>query len=87
MTRESILKSNCKKRLEKAGWMVIHLIQTNTNGCPDTLIIRAGRYIWIEFKIPGEEPRKLQEYRHGQLRKQGAEVRVVHYESDIDDLL
>lgn len=87
MTRESILKKNCKKRLEKAGWMVIHLIQTNMNGIPDTLILRSGRYVWIEFKIPGEEPRKLQEYRHGQFRKQGAEVRVVHYESDITDLL
>lgn len=86
MTRESILKKNCKRRLEKAGWLVIHLIQTNCNGINDTLVIRAGRHVWIEFKRPGEEPRPLQDYRHDQLKKHGAETRVVHYESDIDDL-
>lgn len=84
---ESILKKNCTARLQKAGWIVKHLIQTNENGTPDTLILRAGRYIWIEFKQVGKEPRKLQEYRIIKLTEQGAEVRVVHYESDIKDLL
>lgn len=85
--RESILKKNCKRLLEKSGWLVIHLIQTNCNGINDTLVVRNGRHVWIEFKVPGKEPRPLQEYRHRQLKKHGAETRIVHYEIDIEDLL
>lgn len=84
---EAQLKRTCTKRLTAAGWLVIHLIQTNCNGITDTLILRAGRYIWIEFKIPGAQPRQLQAYRIKKLNEQGAETRVVHYEHDITDLL
>ena len=83
---ESEIKRECKKDLEKWGWMVIHLIQTNRNGIPDTLILRNGRCVFIEFKRPTKEPRELQEYRISKIRKQGIEVYVVKDQNDIAHL-
>lgn len=85
---ESILKKNCKKKLEASGWMVIHLIQTNANGIPDTLIIHPIKgFAFIEFKQLGKTPRELQLYRIRKLREAGARVLVVDREADIHELL
>lgn len=83
---EAALKSAGKKLLEKWGWQVIHLIQTNVNGIPDTLILRNKRALFIEWKRPGQEPRPLQSYRHRKLREQGFETLIVHYIEDLKDL-
>jgi hypothetical protein len=83
---ESTIKSACSKALESWSWEVIHLIQTNKNGIPDTLCLRTGRAVFIEFKRPGQQPRPLQEYRHDKLRKQGFEVLIVQCLEDIQHL-
>lgn len=83
---ESALKSNCKKQLIRWGWLVVHLIQTNHNGWPDTQIFRNGKTLFIEFKIPGKQPRPLQLYRHRKLREQGFETLIVHRIEDIEHL-
>jgi hypothetical protein len=57
--------------------MVIHLIQTNQNGIPDTLILRAGIAVFIEWKQPGKKPEELQLYRHKKLKDQGFKTLVV----------
>lgn len=85
---ESILKKNCKKKLESAGWLVIHLIQTNMNGICDTLILHPVKgFAFIEFKKLGKQPRELQLYRIKKLREAGARVLVVDREADIHELL
>lgn len=83
---ESKIKRQCKKELEGWGWMVIHLIQTNQNGIPDTIILRSGRIAWLEFKQIGKQPEPLQAYRHKKLREQNFEVLVVSSLSDIGHL-
>ena len=83
---ESEIKRRCTKDLESWSWEVVHLIQTNKNGIPDTLCLRAGRSVFIEFKRPGQQPRSLQEYRHDKLRKQGFEVLIVKSLEDIQHL-
>lgn len=74
---ESKIKSRCKKWLEKQGWIVVHIIQSNNNGIPDTMIIRRKKIWFIEFKQPGEIPDDLQQYRIRKLREQGFETLVV----------
>lgn len=74
---ESALKSRAKKELEKAGWLVVHLIQTNLNGIPDTMILKDGKAIFIEFKQKGKTARELQEYRIKQLKEHGFEAVVI----------
>jgi hypothetical protein len=46
-------------------------------GYPDRLILAdGGRAIFVEFKRPGETPRKLQVYTHEWLKELGFEVQV-----------
>ena len=80
---ESKIQTNIKARFEKAGWMVVKLIQTNCNGIPDLMCLKQGRTIFIEVKQPGREPTELQRYRHDELQKQGFTVYVITSEKDI----
>lgn len=83
---ESQIKKKCTEQLEKWGWMVVHLIQTNQNGIPDTLCFKAGRAIFIEFKQPGKIPRELQSYRIRKLQEQGFKTFIVTCLKDIEPL-
>lgn len=74
---ESEIKRKCREQLEKWGWLVIHLMQTNCNGIPDTIILRKSVIYFIEFKRPGKDPRVLQDYRIRKLQEQGFETFVV----------
>lgn len=65
--------------LEKAGWYVIKLIQTNKNGVPDLLAIKGGKSVFIEVKAPGRKPTAMQLYRHLQLSCAGV---MIHVTSD-----
>lgn len=81
---ESKVKTRCCEKLESWGWYVLHLIQTNKNGITDTLIVRDGRYVWIEFKRDeNSTPEPLQLYRISELRNLGCEVMVVNAYEDI----
>jgi hypothetical protein len=83
---ESEIKKKCTKQLELWGWMVIHLVQTNCNGIPDTLILRNAVVYFIEFKQPGKSPRELQVYRIRKLQEQGFKTFVVTSLKDIEPL-
>lgn len=83
---ESQIKAKCREQLEKWGWMVIHLVQTNCNGIPDTLILRKTTAYFIEFKQPGKVPRELQQYRIRKLQDQGFQTLVVTSLKDIEKL-
>lgn len=86
---ESPIKTKCRIALEKSGWYVVHVIQSNKNGIPDTIITRGGVTIWIEFKRTGVGIKKegLQEYRKKELEKHGATHMVVSDFSQITHLL
>jgi hypothetical protein len=86
---ESKVKTKCKRLLEKSGWMVIHLIQTNQNGIPDTLIIHKTKGVrFIEFKRSDvNEPEELQKYRIRKLREKGMNTIVANSIEDIQHLI
>jgi len=68
---ESAIQSKIIKRLEKAGWYVVKLIQTTKNGIHDIMALKNGKAIFIEVKRPGETPDDLQLLRHAQIAKAG----------------
>lgn len=74
---ESEIKRRGTKLLESWNWEVVHIIQCNKNGYPDTLILRAGAAVFIEWKQPGKKPEELQLYRHKKLLEQGFKTLVV----------
>lgn len=83
---ESELKRKGTKLLESWDWMVIHLIQTNQNGVPDTLILRKSIAYFIEWKQLGKKPRDLQLYRIQKLQDQGFKTFVITDLKELDVL-
>jgi Holliday junction resolvase len=71
---ESTIQAAIQRNLERAGWLVVKIIQTTKNGWPDLQAVRHGETVYIEVKDVGEEPSPLQEVRHRDLRKAGARV-------------
>jgi Holliday junction resolvase len=63
---ESKVQRDIKKKLERAGWKVLKVIQLSENGHPDLLCMRDGVTVLIEVKRPGAEPRPLQQHRINQ---------------------
>ena len=59
----------------KRGWWHTKVGALTRNAQPDDLFVRAGRYLWIEFKAPGEEPKPQQLKRHAEMREKGMDVR------------
>jgi hypothetical protein len=86
-TLESSLERRYSKLLQQAGWWGTKLINTSTPGIPDRLFIKSGRVVFIEFKLPGEKPRPLQDYVHQKIQEQGIEVVVASSKEDIEHLL
>jgi hypothetical protein len=50
------------------------------------MALRQGKVVFIEVKQPGRKPSPLQEYRIGQLRKEGFEVIIATSKKDVEQL-
>jgi Holliday junction resolvase len=80
---ESKIQTNIKARFERAGWIVVKLIQTNCNGIPDLMCLKNGQTVFVEVKQPGREPTDLQRFRHTQLIQNGFQVFTLTSEKDL----
>lgn len=71
---EAVIEENVCNKAKLKGWIPIKVGQ---QGWPDRLFLKNGRYVWVEFKQPGEKPRVLQKVQIKKLQDQGAEVHVI----------
>ena len=63
------------KQAEREGWLALKLVCLGHRGFPDRWFIREGpTIVLIEFKKPGEKPRKLQRHVCKMLQKMGMNV-------------
>lgn len=84
MKNESAIEVRFGKELAKfaAKWDIpyeyIKFTAPGRKGFPDRLIVwgPSAKFLFIEWKMPGQEPRPLQKYIHGQLNRLGTEVKV-----------
>jgi hypothetical protein len=60
---------------QRRGWWHTKVGSLTRNGQPDDLFVRAGVYLWIEFKAAGQEPTVQQLKRHKEMRERGMDVR------------
>jgi hypothetical protein len=69
---EKDIEAKAKTKLEgRYGAMVIKLLPSIV-GLTDRLVIGHNRVVFfLEFKKPGEQPRKIQQYIHNKLRGYG----------------
>lgn len=75
---ENKIKQESRGYLVSIGWKILHLVRVSDQGEPDTLCLKSGRIVFVEFKVPGEEPRPLQQYRIDELKRMGFTVFVLH---------
>lgn len=75
MTEQKIQAKRIKQ-LEKEGYYVIKLIQTNKNGIPDLVALREDCILFSEIKTKTGRLSKIQEYRLKELKKHGFETEV-----------
>jgi Holliday junction resolvase len=66
------------------GWFVvkIHGSAYQMAGLPDILAIKNGRAVWMEVKVPGNEPSRIQLHRMRELATAGCSVAVVYSAAD-----
>lgn len=86
--RESIIQKKVIDAFERAGWLVVKIIQTNKNGWPDLQCLKDSRVVFIECKKEGKikiDP--LQNYRHNQIRKQGFLVKIINDTKQIQNVI
>lgn len=76
--KESLIQSKIIKRKESEGYLVIKLIQTNKNGCPDLLLLKDGKASFIEVKNEKGKVSELQKYRIKELQKVGCETEILN---------
>lgn len=67
---------------ESRGWMITKFEGGSENGWPDTVAVRKGVVVFVEFKKSGEVPRVQQLLRHDQLRAHGA---IVTWFDNLED--
>ena len=82
INRATVLESEEKKDIidyaRSRGWLHRHVEFVNRVGCPDSIFIREGRTVWVEFKRPvGGRLAQLQKKTIKKLKKWGAEVYVL----------
>ncbi len=76
--REREVERCLKREVEKRGGKCLKFVPDQDPGMPDRLVLFPGGVaVWVELKRPDGKVRKLQEYRHGQLRDLGQRVEVV----------
>ena len=75
---EAKIQAAIIKNLERDGYFVVKLIQTNKNGIPDLMAIRNGVVSFVEVKAGANKPTDLQLYRHKELTKSGCDIFVTN---------
>jgi Holliday junction resolvase len=85
--RESEIQHKIITYLEKLGFYVVKIIQTNKNGWPDIQAHKKGETIFIEVKNEKGIVSELQKYRHKQLTEQGFKVIIATNLKNIQDAI
>jgi len=67
----STYQNKLKREYEKAGYKVIKLAKTNTNGITDLMCLKDGKSIFIESKEANDTLKELQKYRIDELKNFG----------------
>lgn len=81
---EKTIVAKIKDVAEGLGYWVakIHGNQYQLKGLPDLLCIKDGKAAWIEVKVPGNEPTRIQEHRMRELAAAGCAVTVAYSATD-----
>lgn len=75
---EKTIERKLVEEVRRQGGICPKFISPGMNGMPDRIVLLPeGRQAFVEVKAPGRKPRKLQLFRHTQLRNLGYQVFVL----------
>lgn len=72
--------------LERSGWLVVKIIQSNRNGWPDLQCHKDGKTFFIECKAEGKQLPPLQLLRHHELKQKGFNVFTINQLKDVTEI-
>ena len=86
--KESYIEARLVEGVKRLGGMCLKFVSPGTLGVPDRIVITAkGRIIFVELKTETGRLAKIQRYTIGEMRKRGADVRVVKGIDEVKELL
>ena len=87
MRPEQELENHCVKLAEKLGWVSRKMSYIGRRGCRDRDFYRGGKVLMVEFKAPGERPKRDQVQEHAVLAGVGITIHVIDNEEDFMRLI
>lgn len=75
--KETAVEGRLRKKSEALGALCLKFVSPGNAGVPDRIIQHCGRTIYVETKRPKGQVRLLQQQTIADLRRHGADVRVV----------
>ncbi len=69
---ESDLQSDIIDFAHVRGWFAVKIVSPSRRGIMDVYCLRNGRHVWIEVKVPGEEPTEQQAKVASEMKAHGA---------------
>ncbi len=58
---EREIEKKVKDYAKSKGWLTYKWVSPQNRGVPDSIFIKDGNVVFIEFKAPGKKPTKLQQ--------------------------
>ena len=89
-TPEKTIVQKVMAEAKRLGWwrLNVHGGPYQMAGLPDILVIKGGRAAWMEVKVPGKDPTRLQEHRIRELiNEAGCPATVVRSVGDAKEFL
>jgi len=82
---EAKIQSQIISYLEKKGYYVVKIIQSNKNGWPDLQALKDGKLVFIEVKREKGIVSELQKFRHKELAKYGFKTIIAHNINELEN--
>lgn len=83
---ENRVEEHLRRAVKAAGGMCLKFLSA-TSGVPDRIVVLAGHTVFVELKAPGGRAEPLQLERIAQLRRAGADARIVSSRPAADALV
>lgn len=85
---ENQIERRLVEGIKKQGGMCMKFVSPGTAGVPDRIIITAtGKILFVELKTETGHLSKIQMYTIGEMKKRGADVRVIKGLDEVKMLL
>ena len=86
--RESQIEAHLTQRVKALGGLCWKFTSPNLRGVPDrVLLMPEGQTYWIELKAPGQQPNRLQQRRHAELRARNHRILMLDSVEAVDYFL